>query len=80
MIEKIIQRIKLEFYLPQRNKAEKMARYYEMSVRDLDYRNQHEKLSNRLKARLEYEKVMKVIWYEELTKLNLKISKIGCRS
>jgi len=77
MIEKIIQRLKLEYYVPQRNKAEGKARYYEMSVFDLESRNQNEKLSNRLKARLEHDRIMKALWYEELVKLNLKISKIG---
>ncbi|MBT4328293.1 MAG: hypothetical protein HOD60_15525 [Candidatus Nitrosopelagicus sp.] len=76
MIEKIIQRLKLEYYIPQRNKAEGKARYYEMCVFDLESKNQNEKLTNRLKARLDYDRYMKALWYEELVKINLKISRI----
>ncbi len=77
MIEKIIQRMKLEFYLPQRNKAEKKFRGHEMNAIELEERQLSGKLSNRLKARLEYDLYMKDVWYEELQKLNSKIDQIG---
>ncbi len=67
--------IKMEFYLPQINKAQKkvaghrmIAKYYEEKPR--------EKRSRREQATIEYNYHMADIWQLEFEKLELKISQI----
>jgi hypothetical protein len=72
---KITKWIKMEFYAPQRNKAQKkvdghrgIARYLEEKPR--------EKRSRREEATIEYNYHMADIWQQELDRLQFKISKV----
>jgi hypothetical protein len=71
----IIKRLKLEFYLPQRNKAQKKVAGHRMLAK---YREEkpREKRSRREQASIEYDYYMANIWQQELEKLEFKISKI----
>ncbi len=71
----IIKRLKLEFYIPQRNKAQKkvaghrmLAKYHEEKPR--------EKRSRREQSNIEYNYAMADTWQLELEKLESKISKV----
>ncbi len=71
----IVKWIKMEFYAPQRNKAQKkvdghrgIAKYYEEKPR--------EKRSRREQASVDYNYYMADVWQMELEKLEFKISKV----
>ena len=68
--------IKMEFYLPQRNKAQKKVDGHREFAKYLEEKPR-EKRSRREQATMEYHYSMAEIWQQELEKLNFKISKIN---
>jgi hypothetical protein len=71
----IIKLIKMEFYLPQRNKAQKKVDGHRGIARYLEEKPL-EKRSRREQATIEYNYSMADVWQLELEKLELKISKV----
>ena len=66
----------MEFYTPQRNKAEKKVAYYKWSIENLEGEERKKELSRRMKGRLEYHRRMLDVWQLDLEQLNFKISKV----
>ncbi len=71
----IIKLIKMEFYLPQRNKAQKKVAGHRGIARYLEEKPL-EKRSRREQATIEYNYHMADIWQQELDRLQFKISKV----
>ena len=71
----IINRLKMEFYAPQRNKAQKKVDGHRGIVRYLEEKPL-EKRSRREQATVEYNYSMADIWQEELERLEFKIQQI----
>ncbi len=72
----IINRLKMEFYTPQRNKAQKKVDGHRGIARYLKEKPL-EKRSRREQATIEYNYSMADIWQQELERLDGKISKIN---
>ncbi|MBC8502045.1 MAG: hypothetical protein H8D35_02830 [Nitrosopumilus sp.] len=70
----IIKLIKIEFYAPQRNKAQKKVDGHRGIARYLEEKSK-EKRSRREQATIEYNYHMADIWQQELDRLEFKISK-----
>ena len=71
----IINRLKMEFYAPQRNKAQKKVDGHRGIARYLEEKPL-EKRSRREQAAIEYNYHMADIWQQELDRLQFKISKV----
>jgi hypothetical protein len=71
----IIKLIKMEFYAPQRNKAQKKVDGHRGIARYLEEKPK-EKRSRREQATIEYNYSMADIWQQELDRLQFKISKV----
>jgi len=71
----VIKRIKLEWYIPQRNKAEAKAAGHRHIAQYLEQKPPH-KRSSRANATIEYNYHMAGAWQLELERLEAKISKI----
>ena len=71
----IIKLIKMEFYLPQRNKAQKKVDGHRGIARYLEEKPL-EKRSRREQATVEYNYSMAEVWQEELERLEFKIQAI----
>ena len=71
----IINRLKMEFYAPQRNKAQKKVDGHRGIARYLEEKPL-EKRSRREQATVEYNYSMAEVWQEELERLEFKIQAI----
>ena len=71
----VVKWIKIEFYLPQRNKAQKKASGHREIARDLEEKPK-ERRSRREQATMEYNYFMANVWQEELERLEFKIQQI----
>ena len=71
----IIKLIKMEFYAPQRNKAQKKVDGHRGIARYLEEKPK-EKRSRREQATIEYNYSMADIWQQELDRLQFKISNV----
>ena len=71
----IINRLKMEFYAPQRNKAQKKVDGHRGIARYLEEKAL-EKRSRREQATIEYNYSMAEVWQEELERLEFKIQQI----
>ncbi len=74
----IINRLKMEFYAPQRNKAQKKVDGHRGIARYLEEKPL-EKRSRREQATIEYNYSMADIWQQELEQLEFKISQVKRR-
>ncbi len=72
---KILKWIKMEFYAPQRNKAQKKVAGHREFAKYLEEKPR-EKRSRREQATMEYHYNMADVWQLELEKLEFKISQI----
>ena len=71
----IVKLIKMEFYAPQRNKAQKKVDGHRGIARYLEEKPK-EKRSRREQATIEYNYSMADIWQQELDRLQFKISNV----
>ncbi len=71
----VINRLKMEFYAPQRNKAQKKVDGHRGIARYLEEKPL-EKRSRREQAPIEYNYQMADVWQIELDRLEFKISKV----
>jgi hypothetical protein len=71
----IIKWIKLQFYIPQINKAEKKVIGHRYFARCLEEKPR-EKRSNKEQSTIEYNYAMAEVWQKELEKLEFKIERI----
>ncbi len=71
----IVKWIKMEFYLPQRNKAQKNVDGHRGITQYLEEKPR-EKRSRREQATIEYNYQMADVWQIELDRLEFKISKV----
>ncbi len=71
----IIKWFKIEFYVPQRNKAQKKVAGHRQIAQYLEEKSKG-KRSRREQATIEYNYHMADVWHLELERLNFKISKI----
>jgi hypothetical protein len=72
----IIKWLKLQFYIPQINKAEKKVAGHRYYARCLEEKPR-EKRSKKEQSTIEYNYAMADIWQQELDKLEFKMSKIN---
>ncbi len=75
----IINRLKMEFYAPQRNNAQKKLDGHRGSARYLEEKPL-EKRSRRERATIEYNYSMADVWQQELERLEFKILQIESSS
>ena len=74
---RFIKWLKREFYLPQRNKAEKKVAYYKQSVQRYEEMvRQGKTLSRKDDGRLGYHTKMLASWELDLERLNFKLEQI----
>jgi hypothetical protein len=71
----IIKWLKMQFYIPQINKAEKNVTGHRFYAKCLEEKPR-EKRSKKEQSTIEYNYAMADIWQEELEKLEYKMSKI----
>ena len=73
----VIKWLKLEFYIPQRNKALKKVAYYKWSVERYEKEaRQGKKFSRKDEGRFGYHGHMLDVWQVELEQLEFKISQV----
>ncbi len=77
--EKIVKWLKTQWYLPQYNKASKIAKYYKWIIEDYEKRYDIETLRGRRKGIFEHAKMVLPYYEERAEKFSFKLKQIERR-